>query len=287
MSEFVFDDNFLKKLNSVKLYIKSQSNSNLMGGRKSNAKGSSVEFSDYREYNFGDDLRRVDWNAYGRFDKIYVKLYREEREGIFNIFLDSSESMNYGEKSKRIMSMQIVAGMAYMILNNLDRVGIHTINDGILNKSKGKTGLYNYYSMLKELNNIQFKGSTGFHKAIKQFDFKYRGVAVLVSDFYEIDDLEEVLQYLSYKKQEIILIRVLSEEEISPEISGSFNLLDAEDNLNTYKVDVTSSLLRDYKNSYDKFTTRLQELAKKYHGELEMVSTGDSFEQILINMGRR
>ena len=88
--EKIFDSEFYSKLHKLRMSIAMHLASGMSGGRKSNAKGNSVEFSDFREYRLGDDFRRIDWNAYGRFDKLYVKLFMEEKEGIFNLFLDTA-----------------------------------------------------------------------------------------------------------------------------------------------------------------------------------------------------
>ncbi|MDP4178692.1 MAG: DUF58 domain-containing protein, partial [Bacillota bacterium] len=100
MEEKIFDTEFLKKLDSIALNANITMSEGSSGSRKSKSKGSSVEFSDYREYTAGDDFRRVDWNAYGRFDRLFVKLFMEEREALINIFIDSSKSMNYGNPKK-------------------------------------------------------------------------------------------------------------------------------------------------------------------------------------------
>ena len=88
----------------------------MSGGRKSRAKGSSVEFSDFREYMYGDDIRRIDWNAYGRMDRFFVKLFMEEKEGVFRIFVDGSKSMDFGPLNKPFMaagSLQLLLPMWY------------------------------------------------------------------------------------------------------------------------------------------------------------------------------
>ena len=84
----IFNSEFYSKLHTLRMSIAMRLAAGMSGGRKSNAKGNSVEFSDFREYQLGDDIRRIDWNAYGRFDKLYIKLFMEEKEGIFQIFLD-------------------------------------------------------------------------------------------------------------------------------------------------------------------------------------------------------
>lgn len=99
MESAVFDKGFFDKLNTLKMSLNMRLNQGMSGIRKSSAKGSSVEFSDFREYMMGDDIRRIDWNAYGRTDKLYIKQFMEEKEGIFQIFIDTKRSMEFG-KSK-------------------------------------------------------------------------------------------------------------------------------------------------------------------------------------------
>ena len=117
----VFDGEFFEKLNTLKMSLDMRLSQGLSGARKSSAKGVSVEFSDFREYVLGDDIRRIDWNAYGRSDKLYIKQFMEEKEGIFQIFVDTSRSMSFGEIPKAKMALQTAGALSYIILNNLDR----------------------------------------------------------------------------------------------------------------------------------------------------------------------
>lgn len=110
----MFNEDFFKKLNKINMYINFKLTGGTQGGRKSKAKGVSVEFSDYREYAPGDDFRRIDWNAYGRFDKFFIKVFMEEREGVFNFFIDKSKSMDYGKDNKKDTALKIVAALSYI-----------------------------------------------------------------------------------------------------------------------------------------------------------------------------
>ena len=92
----IFDKDFFQKLGKINLAMNMRLDQGQSGQRKSTAKGSSVEFSDFREYILGDDIRRIDWNAYGRLNKLFIKQFMEEKEAFYHIFLDSSASMDYG-----------------------------------------------------------------------------------------------------------------------------------------------------------------------------------------------
>lgn len=122
--EPLFDHEFLRQLPAMKFCAAASQSSQLSGQRKSNAKGSSVEFSDFREYLPGDDIRRLDWNAYARLGKLYMKLYREEKEAFFSVYVDLSPSMNYGGKVKARQALRLTAVFAYMALTNQDRIRI-------------------------------------------------------------------------------------------------------------------------------------------------------------------
>ena len=131
MQEKIFDDDFFQKLNTLKLSLNMRLNQGMSGARKSGAKGTSVEFSDFREYMLGDDIRRIDWNAYGRMDKLFIKQFMEEKEGIYHIFLDTSKSMDYGEPKKSRLALQIAGALSYLVLNNLDRVYVTQMSGGV------------------------------------------------------------------------------------------------------------------------------------------------------------
>ena len=127
MEEVLFDGEFFARLHTLRMSNKMKLTSGMSGGRKSSAKGNSVEFSDFREYMLGDDIRKIDWNAYGRMNRLFIKLFQEEKEGRFRIFLDGSKSMDYGERKKSVLARRIVAMLSFIVLNNLDRVYVNQI----------------------------------------------------------------------------------------------------------------------------------------------------------------
>ena len=285
MSEKMFNEDFFKKLNKINMYINFKLSGGTQGGRKSKAKGVSVEFSDYREYAPGDDFRRIDWNAYGRFDKFFVKVFMEEREGVFNFFIDKSKSMDYGKDNKKDTALKIVAALSYIALNNLDRVNISTMNNGIIENLKTGTGNRGFQKILRDLENITFDGTTDLSESIKKRPLNLRGISIVVSDFLNnsgLESLEAGLKYLAYKKQEIILVQVLCEEEINPEFNNEITLIDSETGENI-KLSVTPSLIKDYKETLKKYNDSIEALARKYGGKLITVNSSMNIEEIILN----
>lgn len=284
MSERLFNEDFFKKLNKINMHINFKLSSGTQGGRKSKAKGVSVEFSDYREYAPGDDFRRIDWNAYGRFDKFFVKVFMEEREGIFNFFIDKSKSMDYGAVNKKDTALKTVAALSYIALNNLDRVNISTMDNGNVESIKSAAGNKAFQRILRELENLEFKGSTDLAKSIKKRPLSPRGVSVVVSDFFNnqgLKELEDALKYLAFKKQDIILVQILSEEELNPEFNNEITFIDSETNENV-KMSLTPNIIKEYKSTLKIYKKSIEDLAKKYGGKFISVSSGMEIEEIIL-----
>src|SRR6266852_8110116 len=114
----------LRRLEQFQLLAARRAKSSAKGERRSRARGQSVEFADYRTYVHGDDFRYLDWNLYGRLDRLFLKLYEEERELPVTVFLDCSESMSFGEPRKFDFARQVAAAVGYVALCGFDRVSI-------------------------------------------------------------------------------------------------------------------------------------------------------------------
>ncbi len=131
--------------------------------------------------------------------------------------------MDYGKNNKKDTALKIVAALSYIALNNLDRVNISTINDGTIENLKVGTGNRGFQKILRDLESINFDGTTDLSKSIKKRPLNLRGISIIVSDFLNnsgLESLEEGLKYLAYKKQEIILVQVLCDEEINPNFNN-------------------------------------------------------------------
>lgn len=298
MEEKVFDSEFFNRLNRMKMLTKMRLNAGMGGQRKSSAKGSSVEFSDFREYIPGDDIRRIDWNVYGRMDKLFVKQFMEEKEGLFHIIVDCSKSMDFGEKNKSIFARQIAGMICYMVLNNLDRIYLTTLHGKKVDTTKGMTGRQAFPKILKQLEAMEFYGETNLYQALKTMPFKHRGVVVIISDFLRIPNInydnskdeveelekgeyiEQLLKYLCFHKQEVILIQVLSKEEENPLSEGTLEFIDSETE-EKMKVTVTNKVLKQYEASLKELQNNINRLSKKYQVNYISITTEESIEAVI------
>ncbi len=304
MQNKLFDSEFFSKLNTMKMMTRMRQSAGMSGQRKSSAKGNSVEFSDFREYIPGDDIRRIDWNVYGRMDKLFIKEFMEEKEGLFHVIVDCSKSMDFGEKNKSIQARRIAGMIAYMVLNNLDRVYLTGLHGTKAVTTKGMTGRQAFPKILAELEKMEFYGETSLCKAIKTMPFKHRGVVILISDFLQEPEaaesgslskqmgngkqveaekgehLEELIKYLRFHKQEVILFQVLSKEEENPLGEGTLELTDIETD-ERMKVTMTAKVLKEYDSSLKELQRNIERFCKKYQASYIPVSTEESLEAVL------
>src|SRR6187401_1708902 len=126
MANSLITPELLRRLEQFQLLAARRAKSSARGERRSKARGQSVEFADYRNYTAGDDFRYLDWNLYGRLDKLFLKLYEEERELPVRIFLDCSESMAFGTPAKFLFARQVAAAIGYVALCGFDRVTVYS-----------------------------------------------------------------------------------------------------------------------------------------------------------------
>ena len=281
MGERIFDAEFLKKLDTIVINVRMMMNTGSGGNRKSRSKGSSVEFSDFREYSMGDDFRRIDWNAYGRFDKLFVKLFMEEREALVNIFIDVSRSMYFGESKKSLAAIKLSGILAYLALNNMDRVCLNSLSGTLVKQSAALNGRGMFQRCADFLENIQFDGVTDLNSCIKKKEFKGSGVSIVFSDFFTPGGIEDAVKYLLYKKQDVILVHLLAPEEMNPAMEGQIRLLDSETG-ETRDISVTPALLKQYDKELNAFINNIREFCSKMGATYIQVSSAEPIEKIVF-----
>ena len=287
MEERIFDEAFFKGLNRVKHVSRAAMQGGRSGMRRSKAKGSSVEFADFREYVAGDDIRRIDWNTYGRTDKLFVKLFIEERETYYSILTDASTSMEYGTPKKSILAAKLAGALTYMALDNLDRVRLLSLYGDKVKISSDYTGRQGFKKALSWLENVELGANTDLNYSIRRIPFHNKGVTILISDFFSkdttdknVENILEAIRYLRYMKQEIILLHVLSPQEISPELEGTMGLIDSETE-EMLRITATSRLCRQYKEILDRFCIKLEQAAKKYQAHYIQMCSDETIEQFI------
>ena len=226
------------------------------GGRKSSAKGSSLEFSDFREYIPGDDLRRVDWNGYGRFDKLYLKLFLEEKQAAVNLFLDTSKSMDFG--GKIVMAKALAASLAYIAAGGGDRTQIFAFGEKAGAQKLGITKKGQLAETLDFLDGLEPGGGTDYLRAIRERSGLGRGVSIILSDLLSEQAPWDAVKLLQEKKQEVYLLRILTPEEIEPQRGGMVRLVDSETG-ETRDLELSDHAVSAYKQALRQQESALRE----------------------------
>ncbi|MCX6890364.1 MAG: DUF58 domain-containing protein, partial [Verrucomicrobia bacterium] len=208
MPDALLTPELLRRLEQFQLLAARRAKSSSRGERRSRARGQSVEFADYRPYVHGDDFRYLDWNLYGRLERLFLKLYEEERELPVRIFLDASESMTFGEPRKFDFARQVAAAIGYVSLSGFDRVSVipfpgvdHDAEPdqasrvmeraarGALRSVRGKKSALQFF---QNLGALTAGGSANLNQALRRGALEARraGLAVVISDFLDPEGYE-------------------------------------------------------------------------------------------------
>ncbi len=225
----------LRRLEQLQLVARRYAKSPLRGERASRARGHSVEFADYRDYVSGDDLRYLDWSLYGRLDRLFIRLYEEERELPVTLFLDASESMSFGEPRKFDFARQIVAAVAHVALCGFDRVSVRVFPDREVNRKaqlaiSNVRGRQSSLRLIRHLNQLVAGERGELNEALRQgaIESKRVGLAIVVSDLLDESGYRDGLKALVARGFQVIVVQILSPEELHPSTFGDLRVVDAE-----------------------------------------------------------
>ena len=271
-------DAFLGKLDSFRLTMRGKAQGGAGGSRRSRQTGSSAEFSDYREYVPGDDIRRLDWNAYARFDRLFLKLFMEEQESLVTILLDASSSMG----AKRTAARCSAEAVGYLALTGGDRLNVHMLKNGRASRLPQLSGRAAFPGLAAFLDAYAPDGTEGtLTEAVKRAEGLKKGLCFLITDGYTEDALGEALDYLRYMKQETAVIQVLSGEELRPEMNGPLRLTDSESG---EKIDLVAdrAALEAYRGALNGFLKEVRGNCASREAAYMLLDAEKSFEESFI-----
>lgn len=278
--EPMLSDAFLNRLDLLALRMKHPASGGSGGLRRSKALGSSVEFSDFREYAAGDDIRRLDWNAYARFDRLFLKLFMEEQEQRVNIIVDGSASMDFGEPSKWESATKLAEMLCYLSLCGGDRVMLYVINGPNIVSSRPLSGRQSYPAASEFLARITPSGQSEL--ALPSLSLPQgRGLSVLISDMLYEAGYERPLQSLLYRKQEISILQLWSHEEWEPTLDDTVELVDSETN-QTHVVTTNFDLLKRYRQTAAAYLAELQQYCRSHAITHAFMMPEPNFEDQLL-----
>lgn len=225
------NDAFFSRLEALAFNLRRDLGGYFGGKHLVNTYGQTVEFADYREYMLGDDIRRIDWNLYSRFEKYFIKLFTDERQMQVQIYIDCSGSMGKVNPNKGAYAIGVAAAMGYLAIHNMDKVSYHLIRgDKAENPFGTIVGKTAFFRAMKTLDQTEFDGDVSISKAIigNPNTGTGDGLTIVISDFFSDEDWKKGIDYLVYKKKQILLMQVFSPDELDPTYTDRINLIDAE-----------------------------------------------------------
>ena len=285
----LLDPSFLKKLEALSLVSKRVFAGQTKGERRSLKRGSSVEFADFREYSLGDDLRYVDWKAYGRLEKLFLKLFVEEEDLSIHLLIDTSQSMDFGSPlTKADYARRVAAALGYIALSEYDRVLLSSFSQTLGERMpplRGKPGIFPFFQFLETKLPIGRRDPVRRRPVPLRFaQAKNVGIAVVLSDFFDPTHVQGIKALLSRRFQ-VVLIHVLDEEEVHPTLTGDLRLIDSETGV-AREVSISPHLLAQYEAQLVSFCGGLQTLSNRYNMDYVRASTGVPFEDVILKFLR-
>jgi hypothetical protein len=302
----------LRRLEQLQLLAARRAKSSAKGERRSRARGQSVEFADYRTYVHGDDFRHLDWNLYGRLDRLFLKLYEEERELPVRIFLDASESMTFGEPRKFDFARQVAAAVGYVALCGFDRVSVipfpnvepngspasantpHSIlrtphsemaARGALRSVRGRKSAIQFFQNVSALT---AGGGAELNAALRRgaLEARQAGLALVLSDFLDPAGYESGLTALVGRGFQVDIVQILAPDELSPATYGDLRLVESETG-GQQEVTFGRYRMKAYQQTVQNFIQKLREFCQSRGINFFTASSNTSLEDLLLKQLRK
>lgn len=288
----LFDDRFLKTVERLHIVSKKMSAGAQQATRRTRKLGAGVDVRDFRRYVAGDDLRHVDWNYYASSRERVVRLFEEEEDLHVYFLLDVSASMQAGDGAKLRYARQVVGALSYIALANLDRASVVPFSRAPrtpLPPSRGRAQIWKVFRFLDGLTlpDAGLDAASDLEAAMRAFvsRTRRRGLAVIVSDFYDPKGIEAGVDVLRYHRFEPLLLQVWDEREARPQLDGDLELVDCETG-EALRVTVTPALLERYARAHAAQRAEVHRLARQKAALALDAPVQLPFDELLLHVFR-
>lgn len=277
----ILDRQFLEKLERLALSWQ-KSFPGLVGGHnQSRFAGAGQEFLDHRSFHLGDDLRAVNWRAYLRLEKLFLKMFQVEPRVPVRMLVDTSDSMQTGGKFD--YARRLAGALCYVGMVRLDGIELLPFSNKLGRRVFCTGGRHRFGPVLDSLGALEAGGPTDFFAALREFIGRYaqRGLAIVISDFLDDQSCERALQFLADFGHELMLLQIWSDEDRTPPWDGELELEDAETG-GRLKVQVDPSARRRYTQAFDEYAAAIQKLALRNGGRYAGICTAQPVEDVIF-----
>ena len=274
---------FLAQLERLALISRRTFRGRVKGERKSPRKGISVEFSDYRPYGVGDDIRYVDWNIFGRLDRLYLKLFVDEEDLCLHVLLDASASMGFGAPTKLGYGAKLALALGFIGLVNLERVGISVLRERVAEGWSPARGRSHLLPLMDFLGRLRPGGTTSLNDGLTQYGLRAKdaGLAVVVSDLMDPAGYEGGLKALLERRFDVHVIHLLAAEEMTPTFGGDLRLVDSETG-EQRDLTLDGEAVRVYRQRLRDFLERAEQFCRAKEITYHRVVTDTPVEEFVL-----
>ena len=283
MVEPLIDTPMLEKLERLSIQWQ-KSHPGLVGGHNtSRFAGAGQEFLDHRNFTHGDDLRAVNWRAYLRLEKLFLKMFQLEPRIPVRVLLDISQSMTTGVASKFDYARKLAAALCYVGLVRLDAICLQPFSAKLHDSFTASGGRHRFQPAVNFLSALKPGGQTSFFPAARSFLARYPqpGLVLVISDFLDDEDCEKPLQYLADFGHELMLLHVWADEDREPPWDGELELEDAETGQHVELAFDAEARAR-YTAEFDAYAGELERVALRNRGRYVGLSTSAPLEQAVF-----
>lgn len=282
----------IKKVRKIEIRTKGLSNQIFSGEYHSAFKGRGMSFSEVREYQYGDDIRAIDWNVTARFNTPYIKIFEEERELTVMLIIDVSQSSFFGtvNQMKNELITELAAVLSFSAVNNNDKVGLIMFSDKVnkfIPPKKGKSHILRIIRELLDAENISGQG-TDIGEALSYFTnmMKKKSITFLISDFIDENNYADSLK-IAAKKHDLVGIHISDPREKSLPDVGLINALDAETGSKIWLNTSSKKIRDDYSEQYSSSHKTCKETFKRSGADLLELSTDVAYIKALMGFFKR
>jgi len=279
----LLDREFLEKLERLTIHWQ-KSFAGLVGGHnRSRFPGAGQEFLDHRNFHHGDDLRAVNWRAYLRLEKLFLKMFQVEPRVPVRLLLDLSASMAAYGGEKFEYARKLAAALCYVGLVRLDTIEINGFTSRLSQRISSSGGRHRFKGVMDGLSALEPGGITDYLATVREFigGYSQRGLVIVISDFLDDNGCERALQYLTDFGHELMLLQVWADEDRTPPWAGELDLRDAETGA-AMKLDFDQPARERYTRAFDEYCASIQTMAVRSNGRYAGIATSQSLESVIF-----
>lgn len=283
------NDAFFSRLETLSLNLKSSLSGYFGGKHLVRTYGQTVEFADFREYQLGDDIRRIDWNLFSRFEKYFLKLFTDERQMQVQIFIDCSASMGRDNPQKSSYVVAAAAALGFLAVQNMDKLTFHFMKGNFASNPFGTiVGKNSFFRAVRTLEQIPFEDDTDIGACVTGCPEtgSNNGLSVIISDFFTESDWKKAVDFLCYKNRQVLLIQVLTPEELNPSYEGRVYMLDSEaaeeTDVRNMRMNITRGMHQAYEEALKDYRQEIRDFCSRRGVGYICVNTNMPIEKVLF-----